>query len=213
MPTARTVLEEDDKHGCIAWLDKKPKHSVVYISFGSLWTPTRDLIRGIADGIRSSKQSFLWALRPSSSTRDVHELLPPGFLEETDGLIVPWAPQIHVLAHSSIGAFLTHCGWNSTLESMSTGVPMIPVPMMADQTTNCKLVVDIWKVGIRVKFALRSDGPVVDSDDICRAVKLLCHNPEGREVRARVEKLMVGIRRAGGSTSAHLRDFVRSWNE
>jgi hypothetical protein len=205
--------EEEDKHGCIAWLDKKPKHSVVYISFGSLWLPKPELIRGIANGIRSSKRSFLWALRSPSSTTDVHELLPRGFVEETDGLIVPWAPQLRVLAHSSIGAFLTHCGWNSTLESMSMGVPMIPVPIATDQITNRKLVVDIWKVGISVKFALHSDGPVVDSDDICRVVKLLCHESEGHEVRARAQKLMDGIEsatRQGGASFVHLQDFIRS---
>ena len=177
-------MKQEDENACITWLDKKSKHSVVYISFGSLWNPPVELIKSIAEGLKASKQPYLWALRPSNlwPSSNVYELLPEHFSEETDGLIIPWAPQLDVLAHSSVGAFLTHCGWNSTLESMCMGVPMIPIPIKVDQTTNCRLIIDIWKVGVNVKFVLRSDGPVVSSDDVERAVNLFFHDDEGSEM-------------------------------
>ncbi|KAG5589098.1 hypothetical protein H5410_039612 [Solanum commersonii] len=51
----------------------------------------------------------------------------------------------------SIGCFLTHCGWNSTLESISLGVPMVAIPQWTDQPTNAKLVKDVWEIGVRAK--------------------------------------------------------------
>ena len=208
-------MKQEDENACITWLDKKSKHSVVYISFGSLWNPSVELIKSIADGIKASKQPYLWALRPSNlwPSSNVYEFLPQHFSEETDGLIVPWAPQLDVLAHSSVGAFLTHCGWNSTLESMSMGVPMIPIPIKADQTTNCRLIVDIWKVGMNVKSVLHSDGPFVGSDDVERAVKLFFHDGEGSEMRNRAQEFKTAIKRAtecGGTSYTNIEKFIHS---
>jgi anthocyanidin 3-O-glucoside 5-O-glucosyltransferase len=133
-------------------------------------------------------------------------------LEETDGLIVPWAPQLHVLAHPSVCAFLTHCGWNSTLESISMGMPMIPIPFKSDQTTNCKLIVDIWKVGMNVRFALQSDEPVVDSDDLEKVVKRFVADREASELRARARQFKEKAIRAmqcGGTSYDHLQKLIR----
>ena len=213
--TMDAKMKQDDENACITWLDKKSEHSVVYISFGSLCNPSVQLIKSIAEGIKASKQPYLWALRPSNlwPSSNVYEFLPQHFSEETDGLIIPWAPQLDVLAHSSVGAFLTHCGWNSTLESMSMGVPMIPIPIKADQTTNCKLIVDIWKVGVNVEFVLRSDGPVVSSDDVERAVKLFFHDGEGSEMRNRAQEFKTAIKRAtecGGTSYTNIEKFIHS---
>ena len=211
-------MKQADESACIAWLDKKSKHSVVYISFGSLCNPSVELIKSIAEGIKASKQPYLWALRPSNlwPSSNVYEFLPEHFSEETDGLIIPWAPQLDVLAHSSVGVFLTHCGWNSTLESMSMGVPMIPIPIQSDQTTNCKLIVDIWKVGVNVKFVLRSDGPVVSSDDVERAVNLIFHEDEGSEMRNRAQEFKTAIKRAtqcGGTSYTNIEKFIHSFKK
>ena len=211
-------MKQEDENACITWLDKKSKHSVVYISFGTLCTASVDLIKSIAEGIKASKQPYLWALRPSSlwPSRNVYEILPEHFSEETDGLIIPWAPQLAVLAHSSVGAFLTHCGWNSSLESMCMGVPMIPIPIAADQTTNCKFIVDIWKVGVNVKFVLRSDGPVVSSDDVERAVNLIFHEDEGSEIRNRSQEFKTAIKRTtqcGGTSYTNIQKFIHSFEK
>ena len=211
-------MKQEDENACITWLDKKSKHSVVYISFGSLWNPSMELIKSIAEGIKASKKPYLWALRPSNlwPSPNVYEFLPEHFSEETDGLIIPWAPQLDVLAHSSVGVFLTHCGWNSTLESMSMGVPMIPIPIKVDQTTNCRLIIDIWKVGVKVKFVLRSDGPIVSSDDVERAVNLFFHDDEGSEMRSRAQKFKTAVERAtqcGGTSYTNIEKFIHSFKK
>ncbi|GKE35040.1 7-deoxyloganetic acid glucosyltransferase-like protein [Tanacetum coccineum] len=67
------------------------------------------------------------------------------------GCIVNWAPQEDVLAHRAIGGFLTHCGWNSTLESIVQGFPMICWPFYVDQLVNSRFVGEVWNVRIDIK--------------------------------------------------------------
>jgi len=112
-----------DPHGCLAWLDAHPARSVAYVSFGTVASPRPDEIREMAAGLESSGAPFLWSLR-----EDSWPLLPAGFLARATaagaGLVVPWAPQVAVLRHASVGAFVMHAGWLSVLEGVSSGVPM-----------------------------------------------------------------------------------------
>ncbi|GLT55573.1 hypothetical protein SLA2020_286840 [Shorea laevis] len=100
-------------------------------------------------GLKNSNCYFLWVVRKSEEKK-----LPNNFLQETaeKGLVVTWCPQLDVLAHKAIGCFMTHCGWNSTLEALSLGVPMIAMPQWTDQPTNAKFIEDVWNVGIRIKL-------------------------------------------------------------
>ncbi|RVW74727.1 UDP-glycosyltransferase 74D1 [Vitis vinifera] len=103
---------------------------------------------GTSMGLRRSNNHFMLLVRELEKKK-----LPDNFTEETSekGLVGSWCCQLEVLAHKSVGRFMTHCGWNSTLEAMSLGVPMIAMPRFSDQTTNAKFVEDVWQVGVRVK--------------------------------------------------------------
>ncbi|KAK4382668.1 UDP-glycosyltransferase 74E2 [Sesamum angolense] len=132
---------------CMKWLDKKEDRSVIYVSFGSYADLVDKQMREVAWGLINSKFSFLWVVRDTEESK-----LPRDFTSELhdNGLIVNWCSQLEVLSHRAIGCFLTHGGWNSTLEALSLGVPMVVMPQWTDQTTNAKLVADVWKIGVRV---------------------------------------------------------------
>jgi 7-deoxyloganetin glucosyltransferase len=123
--------------GCLEWLDTKEPNSVVYVNFGSVTVMTTEQLREFAWGLANSKCTFLWIIRPDLVIGE-SAVLPPEFVTETKerGLLASWCPQKEVLKHPSVGGFLTHCGWNSTFESISAGVPMICWPFFAEQQTN-----------------------------------------------------------------------------
>ncbi|KAL0402841.1 UNVERIFIED_CONTAM: 7-deoxyloganetic acid glucosyl transferase [Sesamum radiatum] len=151
---SNSLWEED--HSCIAWLDSQPTCSVIYVSFGSITTLTRDELLEFWYGLVNSGHKFLWVMRPDSimgnDSGNGNEI--PVELEEgtkSRGCMVGWAPQQQVLAHPAIGAFFTHSGWNSTIESIAIGLPMLCWPYFADQMTNSRFVSEVWKVGLDMK--------------------------------------------------------------
>ncbi|KAA8549334.1 hypothetical protein F0562_001018 [Nyssa sinensis] len=202
--SSSSLLKEDTD--CITWLDKQAPNSVIYVSLGSLASMDEKEIAEMAWGLANSGQPFLWVIRPASVRgSEWIELLPEGFKEEIGekGFIVKWAPQKHVLAHGAVGGFLSHCGWNSTLESISEGVPMICWPCFGDQKTNARYVSHVWKVGLELENML-------ERGEIERAVRKLMVDTEGREIRQRVidlkEKIALCMR-DGGSSYNSLNDL------
>uniref|UniRef100_A0AAT9US15 Glycosyltransferase n=1 Tax=Mitragyna speciosa TaxID=170351 RepID=A0AAT9US15_9GENT len=144
---------EEDR-SCVAWLDSQPPKSVIYVSFGSITVVTKDQLLEFWYGLVNSGQRFLWVMRPDSIMgKDGESQIPVELQEGTKarGYMVGWAPQEEVLNHSAIGGFLTHSGWNSTLESIVTGVPMICWPYFADQMINSRFVSEVWKIGLDMK--------------------------------------------------------------
>ncbi|KFK34811.1 hypothetical protein AALP_AA5G196300 [Arabis alpina] len=136
------------------WLDKQDPKSVVYASFGSVVAIEAKVFLEIAWGLRNSKQPFLWVVRPGLVRGSGWiEALPSGFMEDIghQGKIVKWSNQLEVLAHPAVGAFWTHCGWNSAMESICEGVPMICTPCQTDQLVNARYIVDVWRVGIMLE--------------------------------------------------------------
>ncbi|CAI0628116.1 unnamed protein product [Linum tenue] len=124
-------------------------------------------------------------------------------------MIVEWCSQVDVLAHPAVGCFLTHCGWNSTLESMCLGVPMVGFPQFSDQQTNAKLVEDVWRTGVRVVV---SENGVVEGEEIRRCLELVMGEGEvGEEVRRNAKKWKELARSAageGGTSHVNLKAFV-----
>ncbi|CAA0826209.1 UDP-glycosyltransferase 85A1 [Striga hermonthica] len=150
-------LWEEDR-GCLAWLDSQPPKSVIYVSFGSITMLTRDELLEFLHGLVNSGKRFLWVVRPDSvvegndnNVETMMRELEEGAESKSRGLIVRWAPQREILAHPAVGAFFTHCGWNSTLEGIVVGVPMVCWPYFADQTTNSRFVSEVWKMGLDMK--------------------------------------------------------------
>ncbi|PWA44842.1 UDP-glucuronosyl/UDP-glucosyltransferase [Artemisia annua] len=150
--SSNSVWKEDKT--CLSWLDKHPPKSVAYISFGSLATINVDQMLEIWHGLVHTGKPFLWVKRPESITGEYNESqVPNELLERTKeiGCIVDWAPQEEVLAHPAVGVFLTHSGWNSTIESIAHGVPIICWPYFYDQQVNSRFVGEVWKVGVDMK--------------------------------------------------------------
>ena len=130
---------------CLQWLETKEPYSVVYVNFGSIAVMSPQHLVEFGMGLANSKHHFLWIIRPDLVVGE-SAILPPEFVNETKGrgLIASWRPQEEVLNHSSIGGFLTHSGWNSTIESLSSGVPMLCWPYFGDQPTNCRYTCEEW---------------------------------------------------------------------
>ncbi|KAJ0961984.1 hypothetical protein J5N97_029812 [Dioscorea zingiberensis] len=183
-----------DKHGCLEWLDTQKEASIVYICFGSVINPPPRELAEIAAGLEASGVQFIWSLKDVAR---VH--LPPGFLDRVAGrgLVVPWAPQKEVLAHFAIGAFLTHCGWSSILESIVGGVPLLCRPFFGDQPMNARAVSHVWKIGIVF------EGGVVKKEEMVNALNVILKADAGKKMRVNVNQLKIMALQAtmpGGST-------------
>ncbi|KAI3519891.1 hypothetical protein L1887_09111 [Cichorium endivia] len=150
LPSSNSLWKEDIS--CIPWLDSQPPKSVLYVSFGSLAVMKKEQYIEIWHGLVNSGCPFLWVIRPNSVLYDSIEI-PPELSSDTEerGCIVEWAPQEEVLAHGAVGGFLTHSGWNATLESVVEGVPMICWPYFLDQQVNSRFVGEVWKLGLDMK--------------------------------------------------------------
>ncbi|KAJ7561292.1 hypothetical protein O6H91_03G022400 [Diphasiastrum complanatum] len=198
------------------WLDSQSPLTVLYINFGSMYTPPRAQTYEIALGLEASQIPFFWVL-PAASISDRSKpslVFPQGFEQRTQkqGLVVSsWVKQPLILSHPSTGGFLTHCGWNSTLESICSGVPMIAFPQFAEQELICTMVVDKWKVGLRLESG--TDGSVRGTDLEKVVKRLLEGSEEAAHIRQRVAEMRMAARRAieqpDGSSASYLQGFVR----
>ncbi|XP_010691836.2 UDP-glycosyltransferase 76B1 [Beta vulgaris subsp. vulgaris] len=170
----------------ITWLNKHAPNSVLYVSFGTLAAVSKEQFLEVAWGLAKSQQPFLWVTRPRliNGLEKNDELFPEEFLETLNerGHIVTWAPQQQILAHPAIGGFWTHCGWNSTIESICEGVPMICFPFFGDQMMNARHVTDVLKVGLQLEKGL-------ERQEINRAIRRLMVEKEGQEMRERITSL------------------------
>ncbi|XP_021908712.1 UDP-glycosyltransferase 73C6-like [Carica papaya] len=143
-----------DPHQWLTWLDAQEPSSVIYVCLGSLSTLPPEQIMELGLGLEASNKPFIWVIRDWNGLDEVEKLISEnGFEERIKGrgvLIKGWAPQVVILSHSAIAGFLTHCGWNSTIEGISAGVPLITWPLSSDQFCNSKLAVQVLKIGIWV---------------------------------------------------------------
>ncbi|XVF65873.1 hypothetical protein PTKIN_Ptkin09bG0286000 [Pterospermum kingtungense] len=194
-----------DSSTSINWLSSKPPGSVVYVSFGSVTCLSKKQMDEVAWGLKQSNCYFLWVVRATEEAK-----LPKEFIEETvdKGLIVNWSPQLEVLSNEAVGCFMTHSGWNSTIEALSLGVPMVAMPQWTDQPTNAKFVEDIWKMGVRVKAD--NDG-IVNRGQIESCIRQVMEGERGREMKENTKKwreLAVKAMSKGGSSDKNIDEFV-----
>ncbi|GAU51773.1 hypothetical protein TSUD_415600 [Trifolium subterraneum] len=191
-PETKNVVESDD---IIKWLDDQPPSSVVFLCFGTWGSFDDDQIKEIAHAIENSGARFLWSLRkaqpkgvmaaPSEYTlSDLSLVLPEGFLDRTEGTgrVIGWAPQTQILAHPATGGFVSHCGWNSTLESVYFGVPISTWPLFAEQQTNAFQLVCELKIAVDIaldyRVELRGPNYLLTSDKIEKGIRSVLDNDE-----------------------------------
>ncbi|XP_065632251.1 UDP-glycosyltransferase 74F2 isoform X2 [Quercus suber] len=208
-------LENDNDYGlnlllsdsfvCNNWLNTKPEGSVIYLSFGSMASLSNKQMEELAFALKGSKFHFLWVVMASEEAK-----LPKKFVEEigNKGLVVQWCSQLEVLSNKAIGCFLTHCGWNSTLEALSLGVPMVGVPQWTDQTTTAKYVQDVWKVGVRAKVC---ENGIVEREEIEFCIKEVMESERGKDFQKNAKKwreLAIKAVSEGGNSDKNIDEFV-----
>ncbi|KAH6817728.1 hypothetical protein C2S51_001331 [Perilla frutescens var. frutescens] len=216
---AKPASNSESRHKILQWLDKQPPRSVIFVTFGTTTTLTNDEIEVLAAGLERSEQKFVWVLREADKANvfDGEERrveLPPGFEERIRerGIVVrEWVPQPEILAHSSTGGFMSHCGWNSCNESMKMGVPIAAWPMHSDQPTNAVLVTEILRVGLPVRKWEETTGEVVTAEMVEDVVRRLIASEEGGEIRKRAEEVAAVLRGAteeGGASRLEMDSFI-----
>ncbi|KEH15933.1 putative hydroquinone glucosyltransferase [Medicago truncatula] len=210
---------------CLRWLENQPPSSVIFVSFGSGGTLSQDQLNELAFGLELSGHKFLWVVRaPSKHSSSAYfngqnneplEYLPNGFVERTKekGLVVTsWAPQVEILGHGSIGGFLSHCGWSSTLESVVNGVPLIAWPLFAEQRMNAKLLTDVLKVAVRPK--VDGETGIIKREEVSKALKRIMEGDESFEIRKKIKELSVSaatVLSEHGSSRKALSTLALKW--
>ncbi|KAK7306718.1 hypothetical protein VNO77_44673 [Canavalia gladiata] len=162
---------------CLAWLDQWEPNSVIYVNYGSITVMSEHHLKEFAWGLANSKLPFLWIMRPDVVMGEAITL-PEEFFDEIKdrGYITSWCIQDQVLTHPSIGLFLTHCGWNSSLEGITAGVPMICWPFFAEQQTNCRYVCTTWGIGMEINHDVKRE-------EITNLVKEMIEGDKGKEMK------------------------------
>jgi len=195
-----------EEPGCLEWLDTKEANTVVYVNFGSVTVMTNEQMIEFAWGLANSNKSFVWVIRPDLVVGE-RAVLPQEFVTETKdrGLLSGWCPQEEVLGHPAIGVFLTHSGWNSTLESVCAGVPMICWPFFAEQQTNCRFCCKEWGIGVEIED--------VERGQIERLVREMMDGEKGKEMKRKAVKWKILAKKAAsgptGSSFVQLQKLIR----
>ncbi|KAA8531648.1 hypothetical protein F0562_006635 [Nyssa sinensis] len=197
----------DAGDSCLKWLDEKLPSSVVYIAFGSIIMLTQKQMQNIAMALKNMNRPFLWVVR--SPEKEYSEKkngeLP---FDIGSGLVVSWCNQEKVLRHQAVACFLSHCGWNSTLEAVVAGVPVIAFPEWTDQPTNAKLLVDVFKMGVRMR---PEDDGTVTKEEVERCIFEITEGPRASEMKKRAMDLREAAKKAvadGGSSDRNVDHFI-----
>ncbi|KAK4343262.1 hypothetical protein RND71_036356 [Anisodus tanguticus] len=226
-PLHMLLLESHDssssttRHECLAFLDEQDVNSVIFVAFGTNTKFSQDQVNELALGLEQSNHKFIWVLREADKKMDTEKCegkdgnfeLPKGFQERVEGrgmVVRNWVPQLEILEHSSTGGFLSHCGWNSCLESISMGVPIAAWPNNADQPYNAVFVTNVLKIGISVwSWAQREE--LMTAAAVEKAVKTLMGSTEGEGMRQRAVELSNKIKNSvshGGLACKEMESFI-----
>ncbi|KAL6635154.1 hypothetical protein ACP70R_027825 [Stipagrostis hirtigluma subsp. patula] len=209
-PTPRSTIRLSlwkEQEECLRWLDGREPGSVVYVNFGSITVMSNEQLVEFAWGLANSGREFLWIIRRDLVKGDT-AVLPPEFVAETAGrgLMASWCPQQEVLNHPAVGAFLTHSGWNSTLEAICGGVPVLSWPFFADQQTNCRYQCNVWGVGMEIDSNVRRDA-------VASLITEIMEGERGKEMRRRAREWRdkaIEAAKPGGASHRNFDDLVRN---
>ncbi|CAH8353143.1 unnamed protein product [Eruca vesicaria subsp. sativa] len=209
---------------CLQWLDLQKKGSVLYVCLGSLCNLTLAQLKELGLGLEESNKPFIWVIRERGKYGELAKWIQESGFEERikdRGLVINgWAPQLFILSHASVGGFLTHCGWNSTLEGITAGVPLLTWPLFAEQFLNEKLVVEILKAGLKIgvekfmQYGKQEDiGVMVRRESVRKTVdELMGDSEEAQERRRRVRELSGLANKAleeGGSSHSNITMLIQ----
>ncbi|KAF7106117.1 hypothetical protein CFC21_106872 [Triticum aestivum] len=191
----------------LRWLDGRPPRSVVHVNFGSTTVMSKEHMLEFAWGLANTGYAFLWNVRPDLVKGDVKAALPPEFYAATEGrsMLSTWCPQQEVLEHEAVGVFLTHSGWNSSLEGICGGVPMVCWPFFAEQQTNCRFKCTEWGIGMEI-------GDDVRRTEVEAMIREAMEGEQGREMRRRVLELRqsaVASARHGGRSMRNVDRLIK----
>ncbi|GLJ51718.1 hypothetical protein SUGI_1099150 [Cryptomeria japonica] len=203
-----SMFAEDKR--CVGCLDAQQVGSKIYVSFGRTSVKSNQQLEEIALGLESSQHPFLWVLRKDIA-QGKSAVLPHGFLERIGdrGLTVGWVPQVKVLSHPSIGAFLTHGGWNSVMESISFGIPMLGWPYFADQFLNCRFVKDVWKIGMDFEGVDVDEQRFLTREEAEKGVRSIMECEEARQRVLKLEEVTVKAVSPAGPPFLNLNKFIQ----
>uniref|UniRef100_A0A2P2IPL9 Glycosyltransferase n=1 Tax=Rhizophora mucronata TaxID=61149 RepID=A0A2P2IPL9_RHIMU len=219
--------EGSDRHDCLSWLDRQPSKGVVFLCFGSRGSFSVKQLREIANGLERSGQRFLWVVKkPPSKVKskqtqyvsdfDLESILPGGFLERVKDramVVKSWVPQVTVLRHGSVGGFVTHCGWNSVLEAVVAGVPMVAWPLHAEQHMNRNVLVEEMKMAIAVEQKDEEDG-FVSGAELEARVNALMDSDQGKKLRETgllMRQKALAALSGNGSSIRSLNQLIEEW--
>ncbi|CAM0907938.1 unnamed protein product [Alopecurus aequalis] len=194
---------------CMDWLEKQSISSALLVSYGSFASYDETQLEELGNGLCDSGKPFLWVVR-SNEAHKLSEKLKTKC--ENIGLIVSWCPQLEVLAHKAIGCFVTHCGWNSTLEAMVSGVPIVGIPYWADQPTIAKYVESAWGIGVRAR---KNENGSLGRGEIERCIRDVMDGEKKDDYRRNAAKLMQNAKEAmqeGGSSDKHIVEFAKKYS-
>ena len=221
-------VDQNSSSDIMEWLDEQPPSSVVFLCFGSMGSFSGDQVKEMAHALEHSGHRFLWSLRKPSVDKglvikgltdyeNVADVLPQGFLDRMAGIgkIIGWAPQVAILAHPAIGGFVSHCGWNSILESIWFKVPIATWPLYAEQQLNAFEIVKELGIGVEIRMDYEKDlweddeVEIVSAEKIEGVIRYLME--QDSDVRERVKEMSEKSRKAlmdGGSSHSTLRRFM-----
>lgn len=191
---------------CLEWLDQWGPNSVLYVNYGCVTVMSDHHLKEFAWGLADSNHPFLWIVRPDILMGE-SAILPEELIEEIKdrALLVSWCAQDQVLAHPSVGAFLTHCGWNSVLEAICGGVPMICWPFFAEQQTNRRYACTTWGIGLEMDHDVKRE-------DVVRLVEEIMEGEKGKNMRERALEWKQNAEKAteyGGQSYENFDRFVK----
>ncbi|XP_057805088.1 UDP-glycosyltransferase 83A1-like [Salvia miltiorrhiza] len=194
---------------CLRWLDEKAVASVIYVSFGSLAVLSHHQLQELALGLELSGRPFLWVVRSNLTNDGSRVEYPEGFLGRVCsgglGKIVEWAPQERVLSHPSVGCFLSHCGWNSTLEGLAAALPFLCWPYFADQYHNQSYVCDKWKIGLRIE---QDENGIRGRDEIKKKIEIVVGDDDIKANALRLKEMATMSVAQEGSSFLNFQRFI-----
>ncbi|EOA28539.1 hypothetical protein CARUB_v10024756mg [Capsella rubella] len=213
-----------DQGEYLKWLDSKEEGSVLYVCLGSICNLPLAQLKELGLGLEESQRHFIWVIRSWQKYNEIVEWITQSGFEERikdRGILIKgWSPQMVILSHPSIGGFLTHCGWNSTLEGITAGLPLLTWPLFADQFGNEKLVVEVLKAGVKVSVEQPMEwgeeekiGVLVDKEGVRKAVEeLMGESDDAKDRRRRAKELGELAHKAvdeGGSSHSNITFFLQ----